>query len=138
MGEIYWLTRLDSINTVSFVCMVIGIIITSVVAIIYYVTNGQVIYDDSCGRERSVIEGKGYLETCKGILMWSIPLTIISCLLVVFVPNTRQGFLIYGVGGTVDYIKSNPTAKQLPDKCINALDKWVDSWGVEKKDSIKK
>lgn len=137
MGEIYWLTRLDSINTVSFVCMVIGIIITSVVAIIYYVTNGQVIYDDSCGRERSVIEGKGYLKTCKGILMWSVPLTIISCLLVVFVPNTKQGFLIYGVGGTIDYIKQNPTAKKLPDKCINALDKWVDTWAVEKKDSIK-
>ena len=44
--------------------------------------------------------------------------------------------LIYGVGGTVDYIKANPTAKKLPDKCINALDKWVDSW-TEKSDSTK-
>ena len=29
------------------------------------------------------------------------------------------------------YIKSNDTAKQLPDKCINALDKWVDSYVKE-------
>ena len=25
---------------------------------------------------------------------------------------------------TIDYIKQNPTTKKLPDKCINALDKW--------------
>jgi hypothetical protein len=41
--------------------------------------------------------------------------------------------LIYGVGGTVDYIKSNDTAKQLPDKVVNALDKYLDSFN-EKED----
>lgn len=34
--------------------------------------------------------------------------------------------MIYGVGSTIDYIKENPTAKQLPDKCVKILDKWVD------------
>lgn len=32
-----------------------------------------------------------------------------------------------GVGGTIDYIKSNEKIKQIPDKCFNALDAWVDS-----------
>jgi hypothetical protein len=40
--------------------------------------------------------------------------------------------MIWGVGGTIDYVKSNATAKQLPDKCIEALDKWVDSLNEEK------
>lgn len=35
--------------------------------------------------------------------------------------------MIFGVGGTVDYIKSNETINQIPDKCIKALDAWVDS-----------
>ena len=35
----------------------------------------------------------------------------------------NDALLIYGVGGTIDYVKSNKTAKQLPDKCIKALDK---------------
>ena len=35
--------------------------------------------------------------------------------------------MIYGVGGTIDYIKSNGTAKQIPDKCVKALDKWVEN-----------
>ena len=34
--------------------------------------------------------------------------------------------MIYGVGSTIDYIKENPTAKQLPDKWVKILDKWVD------------
>lgn len=53
---------------------------------------------------------------------------IISALSVVFIPNQKELLTIYGIGGTIDYIKSNDTAKQLPDKCINALDKWVDSY----------
>ena len=37
------------------------------------------------------------------------------------------------IGGTIDYIKSNDTAKQLPDKCIKALDKWADNINEENK-----
>ena len=47
----------------------------------------------------------------------------VSVLINLFIPTTNQALLIYGVGGTIDYIKSNDTAKQLPDKCIKALDK---------------
>ena len=47
--------------------------------------------------------------------------------MLVFIPTTKEALLIYGVGGTIDYVKSNPVAKKIPDKCIIALDKWVDS-----------
>jgi len=53
---------------------------------------------------------------------------IISTLGTVFIPSQKELLAIYGIGGTIDYIKSNDTAKQLPDKCINALDKWADSY----------
>lgn len=56
---------------------------------------------------------------------------IISALGTVFIPSQEELLAIYGIGGTIDYIKSNNTAKQLPDKCINALDKWVDSYVKE-------
>ena len=55
------------------------------------------------------------------------PTTIIITLLFIFTPTTKEALMIWGVGGTIDYVKSNDTAKQLPDKCIEALDKWVDS-----------
>ena len=128
MSEIYWITRLDSINTISLICVIVGVIISGIAAAIYYAANEQRIYDDSRGYESSAKENEGYANTCKGILIWSIPVSIIFSLLMIFIPTTKQGFLIYGLGGTVDYIKQNPTAKQLPDKCIKALDKWVDGW----------
>lgn len=55
----------------------------------------------------------------------------ISLMFVTFIPNTTQLYMIYGVGGTMDYLKSNPTARKLPDKCIRAFDKWVDKLAEE-------
>ena len=40
--------------------------------------------------------------------------------------------MIFGVGGTIDYIKSNETINQLPDKCVKALDAWVESLNQNK------
>lgn len=51
----------------------------------------------------------------------------------IFIPTTNEALLIYGVGGTIDYIKSNNTAKQLPDKCVKALDKWVENLNEDNK-----
>lgn len=48
-----------------------------------------------------------------------------------FVPTTKQALIIYGVGGTIDYVKSCNKAKQLPDKAIIALDKYLESINEE-------
>ena len=53
--------------------------------------------------------------------------TIIVGLINFFIPTTNEALLIYGVGGTIDYIKSNDTSKQLPDKRVKALDKYLDN-----------
>ena len=39
----------------------------------------------------------------------------------------NEALMVYGIGGTIDYIKSNDTSKQLPDKCVKALDKYLDN-----------
>lgn len=62
---------------------------------------------------------------------WAYTLLIISTLVITFVPSKRELYIIYGVGGTIDYLKENPTAKELPDKCIKALDAWVDNLNKE-------
>lgn len=58
---------------------------------------------------------------------------VLSCIFSIFVPSSDQLVKIYGIGGTIDYIKSNETAKQLPDKCIKALDLYIDSQLKESK-----
>ena len=116
MSEIYWITRLDGLNVllggIIFISALLGVIFT----ILYFV-----------GR---IEEWEG-VSVFKRILKASIPTFIISILLYVFTPTKEDMFLIYGVGGTIDYIKENDKAKQLPDKCINALDAWVNNLNVE-------
>ena len=45
----------------------------------------------------------------------------------IFTPTDKDLLVIYGVGGTIDYIKSNDKAKELPDKVVDALTRYVDS-----------
>ena len=142
MNEIYWITRLDGINTVAIVIVIITVIISIISLVGYFVSLGNISYYKERvkkgfkGLEDDVEEWINYAKVWKKIWVIFVPILIVSTLVKVFVPTTNEAFVIYGVGGTIDYIKSNPTAKQLPDKCVKALDRWVDSWGVEKPDSI--
>ena len=52
--------------------------------------------------------------------------SFISLLLYCFIPSTKEMYAIYGIGGVIDYIKGNEKAKKLPDKVINAFDKYLD------------
>lgn len=136
MTELYWITRLDYINNCSGVVLLILFITSVILVLSYYISNGQMIYDDSRGYMQSAKESKGYKETCSKSLKIFIPITVIFSFLYILTPTTNEALLIYGVGNTIDYIKQNPIAQKLPDKCVNALDKWVDSWN-EEKDSIR-
>ena len=133
MNELYWITRFDAINTLLIIATILGWIAVAIFSIVYYTSNGQAIYDESRNCESSAKEFRDYANTCIKGLRYAIPLTLLSTLLMVLTPTTKQALLIYGVGGTIDYLQANPTAKQLPDKCINALDKWVDTWTTEEK-----
>lgn len=126
MNEIYWITRFNALNTIFIIVLVISSIIL-VVAVIGWLVNCNENYDFE----------KKARKTFKKVIKISIISLIIGLFGVTFIPTTKEAFLIYGVGGTIDYVKSNPTAKQLPDKCVKALDKWVDSWSIDKNDSIK-
>lgn len=131
MNEIYWITRLDSICNFLTTIAVISLIIltwTSVFAICnkFGANNSEEggEYRNSC-----MEDFKMYLKYSKRCAI----VAIVSCLINFFIPTTNQALLIYGVGGTIDYIKSNDTTKQLPDKCIKALDKLVDSLNEDNK-----
>lgn len=135
MNELYWITRFSYFHTLSIIFMVIGFAVTFILLLTYYVNNGQAIYEESRGYDQSAKEHKEYKNTCLKSLKYSVPLTILFVLLFLFIPTTKEALIIYGVGGTIDYVKQNPVAKRLPDKCVNALDKWVDSWN-EERDSV--
>lgn len=133
MSEIYWLTRLDAIHGLSIALLVAGAMIGGVSLIGYIVNRCSEIESDYHKEEHKL-----YKELCGKLSKYFFTISIVGLLGTVFVPTTNQGLAIYGIGGTIDYIKQNPTAKKIPDKCINALDRWVNSWNIEKVDSVKK
>ena len=120
MNEIYWLTRFDSFNTV-FTIITILSGIAFVISLFGYIGNkyDAIEYDSS--------NSKQYMNFFKSFLKYASVFLLFGVLGLVFLPTTKQALLIWGVGGSIDYLKQNPTARQLPDKCIIALDKWVDS-----------
>lgn len=125
MNTLYWITRFDSICGFSLLFWILSAITLVISIIIYFASNGQSIYDEERGRERDAKVQKKYANISLKVLKFDIPLFIIFCILRMFTPTTKEALLIYGVGGTIDYIKENPVAKELPDKCILALDKWA-------------
>lgn len=129
MNEIYWITRFDSFHCLGIAMFWISLLLFNIFWLI------SISEDDWTGRDCCTERQKRILR--RGA-RYSVISFFIGLILWVFVPTQKEALLIYGVGGTIDYIKQNPTAKQLPDKCIKALDKWVDSWALEQNDSIKK
>ena len=129
MNEVYWITRLDAIcnflTTIAVLSFVISVVIGAFA--MYnrfeaddYAEAGKY-YD--CHMQRFKI----FLNYFKRSIIVALVLTVIN----IFIPTKNDALLIYGVGGTIDYVKSNKTAKQLPDKCIKALDKYLDNINKE-------
>lgn len=110
---LYWITRFDCINTFCFIVTAVSAVSATISCFTYLGSKAD--YDEESA------------DTGAKILKLSTLILAMSSLIAIFVPTTKEALLIYGVGNTVDYIKSNEKAQQLPDKCIDALDAWVES-----------
>lgn len=118
MSEIYWLTRLDSICGLFGIMTFISVIVIIIFSISYFV---EELYDNK----------KGFYK----ILKISFFTFVFGVLGIIFVPTSKEALMIWGIGGTIDYIKSNDTIKQLPDKYIDALDKFIDEYNKDEKNN---
>lgn len=107
MWELYLLTRLGIIFPILVVIMIFatGVLFISVIDIAH----------DGVGKKNLMFFKR------------SAVVLAISTMGVVFIPTERDAFLIYGVGTTLDYLQNNEKVQQLPDKCVDALDAWVES-----------
>ena len=56
---------------------------------------------------------------------------IVCLLIATFLPSSKQGYVIYGIGNTIEYLQSNDKAKELPDKAVDALSRYLDECGKE-------
>ena len=105
MNEIYWMTVIGNLSTALTVVWIVALIIIVVMLLVLLVSEGDVIEDRD--DEHTFFK---WLKTN------------------IFIPTTKELLYIYGIGGTIDYIRTNDTAKQLPDKCIKVLDRFADKY----------
>lgn len=117
MIEIYWITRLDTIHQVCEV--LIGVFVLVVFFYVLFAISGDFEFYDS---------RKDTIHKIKRIFKLSCVLIIPVLLVKAFLPTKEEALIIYGVGGTIDYIKQNPSVKELPDKCVEAIDLWLEKY----------
>ena len=79
MSEIYWITRLDGVcNFLSILCTLSGI-----AAVVF-----TVLYFNRDGLE---------VEISKKLPIFLLIITILSAIVLIFIPTTKEAYLIYGV-----------------------------------------
>lgn len=118
MSEIYWITRLDGINGALIAFAIISFIVAGIAVIAWATEN---LYDEE-------------LLICKRFIWTFTAIFVTSVLGIVFTPTTKDMLLIYAAGGSIEYIKNNDVAKQLPDKCIQAIDALLNEYIEDNKD----
>lgn len=112
MEELYWIERLDSIQGV--------FILLCCLSVIYFLFSFIISFMEDYDKEDCKEKGVYKSRKISGVLL------AVSVLILTFLPSTKEMYRIIGIGGTIDYIRQNETAKQLPDKCIKALDLFMD------------
>ena len=138
MEELYWITRLGALNFLFNAIIFVSLVAIIILAVELLVIKTTPDNEDDKNLELQVITGKVHNENMsynfvKKQFIRVFIVFVVSIVCNVFIPTKNEALMIYGVGGTIDYIKSNETAKQLPDKCIKALDKWADNINEENK-----
>ena len=121
MNDLYWISVLGSLETVVCTVCFLTVIACVITTITYFV-----IQED--GTSDKVVLG------VKRIAIGTFCTFLFTVTLDIFLPTKDELYCIYGVGQTIDYLKSNKEAKQLPDKAIKALNFYLDN--QVKQDSI--
>ena len=122
MTNLYFISIFDSIIGVC----VLGVICGLAAALAWIVC---VVLNSDIDNEDLSYHDEQRLKTNNTVIKIAKPFVyagIVCLVIATFLPSTKQGYMIYGVSNTIEYIKSNEKATELPDKVIMALDKWLE------------
>jgi hypothetical protein len=125
MFELYLITRLDGINTLLTVSIVV--LLLAAAGLLLFATISYFDADSDTEISQSITFRRWGI---RGILFVLILGVIKS-----FVPTTKEALIIFGVGGTIEYLQENPTSKELPDKVIKCIDKLLNEYLIEEPES---
>ena len=115
MNELYWIGRCAVVNEIAGAIIAVVLFVLAIISVAIFV---------------GFVADVSLDENLPTAWKWIKRLTVIgsvATLFYVFVPSQKEMYLILGIGGTIDYLQSNEKAGQIPDKCLDAIDAWVDA-----------
>ena len=117
MDTLYWITRLDCVNTLIIVLFTIAACVFIGAVVGYFIA----IDEDDINKVKPFIK-KSLIAMGVMVPLW------------IFTPTTKQALVIYGVGSIIEYAAQSDKVKQLPDKAVEALSAYLDSINEEKEE----
>ena len=120
MSELYWFSVLGNLHDLCGVTAAIFFFVFVILGIWVIMCIGD--SEDVSTFVKKVLKGSFFV----------VVFGVFGC---IFIPTQKNLLIIYGVGGTIDYLKENKEANKIPDKCIKALDKYLDDALKEDKDN---
>lgn len=130
-GKMYWFTRLTAITTALETILIIGGFLAGAALILWvivYLSDPDYIP----GGEESKIR---FLKIGSKTFCISTIVFVIGLIGRTFTPTTSEALVIYGVGESVEYLQHNKDAVQIPDKALQALNKYLDEAIGDKENS---
>lgn len=132
-GKMYWFTRLSTITTALKTILIISLILAAAALIFWivvYLTDPEYMPDGEESKRRFLKIGSKTL--CISTIVFAIGLIGRT-----FTPTTSEALVIYGVGESVEYLQNNKDAVQIPDKALQALNKYLDdNLGSDEKEML--
>lgn len=120
MNELYWISVVGKLNTAFWVG--VGACLTILlVAFVVLIANGVYEEESACL--------KRVCQRCAIIAM-------VLSLCAIMTPSKRELYLIYGAGTILDYCKGDSKVREIPDKAIDSLNRYLDSIAESKGELI--
>ena len=120
MNTLYWITVIGKINIVAQVAVFCFFVVAVITGICAGINKGE---DDEASHALFKIFRRNSI------------VTLISLLIAIFAPSTKELYAIYGVGTVIDYAKDNKEVQKLPNNAVKALNIWLENVNKEEKDS---
>jgi hypothetical protein len=117
METLYWITVLGKFNVLIWIIFTVSLVMSVIIGASWL---------------QDGLEGDGLFNKAhKKSMIISTSIMLSSLLIAVFVPSKNELYMIYGVGSVIDYVKSNNKAKELPDKAVDAIYKYLEAINKE-------
>lgn len=117
MNELYWISVIGKLNTLFWVMFGISVVAGVVLFVLYFSSD----YEGEYAKLRKPIK-----LTIISLIVWGLGGII--------TPGWNEAYVIYGAGVIVDYCKGDSKIKEIPDKAIDALNRYLDSIKENEKD----